>query len=205
MKSSETQSKSQATDITGFTYGMRGETDRGAVLAGAALLDELLGELLASIFVDEPKRVAKMLEYPGSCSTFAARVDLLFCLGVVGQDVLKDLSSIRKMRNQFAHSHWRAALADREFAQVCDGFEVIRSMRQRGTTVALSPRGKFEFTVAVLASHITNEARCSEHAQAAPTLTPDRLLDPAARNPLGVLKYRPETADIQACGILSSC
>jgi DNA-binding MltR family transcriptional regulator len=164
---------------------MRAETDRGAVLVGAALLDELLGHLLATAFIDDPKASNRMLEYPGACSTFAARADLAYCLGLIGPDVVRDLSCIRKLRNQFAHSPWGVTLADERIGTMCDELEIIAGMRRRGTKIAMSARGKFGFVVAVLASNITRMADIQKHAKRAPKLTPDRLLDPKSQNPLG--------------------
>lgn len=185
MAKSKVDNPAEAICIASFSGGMRAETDRGAVLVGAAVLDELLGHLLATAFVNDPKASNKLLEYPGPCSTFAARADLAYALGLLGSDVIRDLRSIRRIRNQFAHSPWRVTLGDENIAAMCDGLEIIARMRGCGTTITMSARGKFEFTVAVLASNITRIADLQKHAKMAPKLTPDRLLDPKSQNPLG--------------------
>jgi DNA-binding MltR family transcriptional regulator len=168
-----------------FSANMRAETDRGAVLVGAALLDELLGETLSAKFIASQKATEKMLEHPGPCSTFAARTDIAYCLGLISSDVAEDLHLVRKLRNEFAHSPWSASFDDNEISARSGQLNVVQGMRRRGSEITMTARGKFEFAVAVLASHLCYLAEHQKHATEAPPLTRARLLDPSARNPLG--------------------
>src|ERR1700681_1012641 len=84
---------------------LRAESDRGCVLVAAAFLDNALEVLIRAALIDDQKALDKLVEYPGPCATFAARSDLAYCLGLIDTATHADLRTIRRIRNEFAHSH----------------------------------------------------------------------------------------------------
>jgi mannitol operon repressor len=86
-----------------FLSEFQKETDRGAALVGAALLDSRIERILLSHFADE--KIAHELlsggNAPlGSCS---ARLKLAYALGLITDIEFKECDTIRKIRNEFAH------------------------------------------------------------------------------------------------------
>ena len=64
----------------------RNETDRAAAIIAGAYLDDMLCVLLQRFLVDDPKIVHKILGLDGEgplCS-FSARIDIAFCLALIG-------------------------------------------------------------------------------------------------------------------------
>jgi DNA-binding MltR family transcriptional regulator len=84
-----------------FASRFSSETDRACAVLGAAFLDALLEDLCR-------KRLAalqdKLLHYPGPLSSLSARINLLYSLSWIDADTYSDLSVIRHIRNDFAHS-----------------------------------------------------------------------------------------------------
>ncbi|MEO6808839.1 MAG: transcriptional regulator, partial [Isosphaeraceae bacterium] len=84
------------------------ESERGAALIAAAFLDDALLELLRAVLVDEPEIVTRLVgDETGSnnapLSTFATRINLCYCLGLLDPDTQHDLKLIGRIRNKFAH------------------------------------------------------------------------------------------------------
>jgi DNA-binding MltR family transcriptional regulator len=61
-----------------------------------------LEEYIAKRLVDD-KAVAKLFEGFGPLSTFSAKIEFAFALGLLPKHVHTDLRTIRKVRNLFAH------------------------------------------------------------------------------------------------------
>jgi DNA-binding MltR family transcriptional regulator len=83
------------------------ESDRGCVIFSASLLAQALEVLLRAAFVSGRPDVAKVVDplfrAYAPLSTYSARIDVAFALGLVGEDIYGQLHLIRRMRNDFAH------------------------------------------------------------------------------------------------------
>lgn len=91
-------------DIKGFLEEFQGETDRAAAVLGAAYLDECLRQLIASFLIDDSKKVDELLEGPlAPLGSFASRISVSYCMGLISEDEYHDLQIIREIRNAFAH------------------------------------------------------------------------------------------------------
>ncbi len=89
--------------FSGFLKEFQGETDRGAALVGAALLDQQLLDLLKSHLLNK-KESAELLEGgTAPLGTFSSRIKACYCLGLITDLEHKELQLIRKIRNEFAH------------------------------------------------------------------------------------------------------
>ena len=80
------------------------ESDRGAMLVAGEALNELLGELLSRLFVDD-KASLELLDggSRGALGSFSARAEACFALGLISVAERNDLAKIRKLRNEAAH------------------------------------------------------------------------------------------------------
>ena len=79
------------------------ESDRGAVLVAAELINNTLGQFLQDIFPPEFKS-SILLNYPGSLSTLSARADAMYAFRLVGKDIHRVMTLFRRVRNEAAHS-----------------------------------------------------------------------------------------------------
>lgn len=78
--------------VTVFPEGLDGETDRGCALMAAEYLSNQLGELLRAYFVDDAEACDSVLEGGNATlSTFSARIDLAYLLGLVGPAARREL------------------------------------------------------------------------------------------------------------------
>ena len=83
------------------------ESDRGCVLVGAAILESHLESLFVTVFKlnSIPKKIqASMFDSNGALSGFSSKIKLAYSLGYIKKSVYEDLETVRKIRNEFAHS-----------------------------------------------------------------------------------------------------
>ena len=105
-------------DATRLRAVISRESDRGCALVAAEYLDARLEKLLRANFV-MTRGADDVFRYPGMLSSFAAKVLLADLLGLLPLDAIRDLTMIRKIRNDFAHSSTEATFATENIANRC--------------------------------------------------------------------------------------
>jgi hypothetical protein len=80
----------------------RQETDRGCAVLGAVMLDNLLRNLLSKAFRSEAGK--KPFQGTAPLATFSAKADMCFFMRLISSEDYHDISLVRKIRNDFAHS-----------------------------------------------------------------------------------------------------
>lgn len=79
------------------------ETERGAALAAAAMLDELLGRVIEAFLIPNNGNKALLDGFNAPLGTFSARIAAAFALGLISEIEYRECELIRKIRNEFAH------------------------------------------------------------------------------------------------------
>lgn len=110
-------------DVMEFRDSLNPESDRGCALMAAAFLDAELDLLLRQCIVDS--RVAEdIFGQSRPLSTFSARIDLAFLLGLIDGVTHRDLHLIRKIRNDFGHVHAPLSFGEKAIAARCRELKV---------------------------------------------------------------------------------
>lgn len=123
--------------VTDFRKTLNQESDRGCALMAAAYLDERLADLLKSYFVDNNKIINKMFDFNGPFGTFSSRIDSAYALGLLPENVRKDIHLVRKIRNDFAHVSKPITFNDEPIASRCN------ELYLHGKDNSSRARGKF--------------------------------------------------------------
>lgn len=87
------------------------ETDRAAVILGAAKIDMLLLQILDKFFLPTPNAEDDLLEGDAPLGTFSARIKACNRLGLIDAQFAKLLNTFRRLRNGFAHEVTHADLS----------------------------------------------------------------------------------------------
>lgn len=115
-----TQKRVKVEDITGFFEEFNRESDRGAAIIGAAMLDERLRQLMGAFLVDDSTKVDQLLEGPlAPLGSFASRIGTSYCLGLISKDEYHDLQIVREIRNVFAHELHGLSFSDARVKDKC--------------------------------------------------------------------------------------
>jgi len=101
-----------------FIKNLMAESDRGAALVGLAYLDALLGRLFEAKML-KGTSANRLLNYPGAFSTASARTDAAYSLGWISVETYRDLVTLRKIRNRFAHAHNALTFSDVDVQTQC--------------------------------------------------------------------------------------
>jgi len=84
--------------------------DRVAVVLGVARLDVALERILVGFLTSKDKAQKELFSAGRVLSSFSAKIDLLFYLGLISNDFQKVLHLVRKIRNDAAHNHYPFSL-----------------------------------------------------------------------------------------------
>lgn len=92
-------------DVTSFLLRAVGESERAAVILGAARLDLALKNSLCSLMHHNPSGKGDDLFDPDRpLGTFSSKINLAHRLGLFSDTIAQALHTIRKIRNECAHS-----------------------------------------------------------------------------------------------------
>src|SRR2546423_1294633 len=81
------------------------ETDRASVILATAMLDQALETLLRAYLVPTDSTDDKLLDGAyAPLSSFSARIDMTYRIGLISGRLCRDLHIIRRIRNEFAHN-----------------------------------------------------------------------------------------------------
>lgn len=105
--------------ITSMRLSLERESDRGAVLLSVSFLEKEIDNLLRRHFVKNEKIQSNLFSGYGALATFSSKIDLSYVLGLISKQTLDDLNCIRKIRNEFAHSHFSIDFGDPKIKNLC--------------------------------------------------------------------------------------
>lgn len=86
-----------------FLAAFNKESDRGAALVAASMLDERLQEILAAFFIDSSASRDLLAGFNAPLGTFSSRASTAYALGLIQVNEFKEITVIRKIRNEFGH------------------------------------------------------------------------------------------------------
>jgi hypothetical protein len=122
-------------DFNAFLQEFQNETDRGAALVGAAIIDLRLQETLRAFMVSN-NAADELLEGPGApLGTFSSRIAATYALGLIDPHEKNECTMIRKIRNEFAHRAHGTTFSDPEIARHC---RTLKSKLPDGSDIVLS-------------------------------------------------------------------
>jgi hypothetical protein len=91
--------------VAAFLAEVNSQTDRGAAIVSAGVLDELLElAILARLIKISSDRHESLFKRTGApLSSFSAKIEMSFALGIISNDARLALHLVRDIRNIFAH------------------------------------------------------------------------------------------------------
>lgn len=94
-----------ASSFLKFNEQLKAESNRGAVIVGAALIDESLEQLLKARLAPHKGKEDELFDIPyAPLSTLSAKIDFAYRVGIIRASVKSTCHLLRKVRNDFAHS-----------------------------------------------------------------------------------------------------
>jgi len=150
-----------------FIEEFKGESDRAAVILSGAMLDKTLETLLKNRLIAVSGSNEKLFkEGYGPMSSFGAKIDLAYQMGLISAKLCHDLHLIRGIRNAFAHDiegcnfqNQKVRKHVTELKQACAG---LWSVTWRDENIPSGMRSDFESVVACMLYHLF---RCTQEVK----------------------------------------
>jgi hypothetical protein len=124
-------------EVISFVAALARESERAAVVLGAARLDSALERLICRSMKPHPGGSDNLFGSDRTLSTFSAKIAIAHRLGLINGDVEHVLQLIRRIRNSFAHSIESERLSDSahknrlsEVSRACENVEMFQSFRR---------------------------------------------------------------------------
>lgn len=120
------------------------ESDRGSVLLAASILDEWLKEILEAYLIDDKSTETLLNGFSAPLGTFSSRAAMAHSLGLIMPHEYKEISVLRKIRNEFGHSWDGVSFQSAKVASLLEQLPWLGP-----DIVERTPRSKFNFFVAI--------------------------------------------------------
>jgi DNA-binding MltR family transcriptional regulator len=142
------------------------ESDRGMALAASAFMDDLLSGALRAAFVDDQRVVRRLLGQDRPLSTFSAKIDLAYCLGIIPRVGWDDLNAVREIRNKFAHVRAGIDFGDQSISDKCSNLAAASGLvLPPSTPCQEAARERFLVATIVLLGVLARVAKRQQHAE----------------------------------------
>jgi len=116
------------------------ESDRGAVIIGADIVDSVLYKLFDELMSQDisHKKKKRLFDYSGPLGTFSSKNDMALAVGYINKNTHDCINVLRQIRNDAAHSNFRFDIKSQQ--------ERVREMYNLGTGVPMVVRNwAFEY------------------------------------------------------------
>lgn len=144
-------------DYLRFLKEFQNESDRAAVVLGAAYVDAMLLEALERVLPHKRGGRDRLLAADGPLGALGARITLVERLGLIDRTLADALRLLKDIRNPFAHLHTKASLADgpladkaRTFVDYYRSQEFFEAAIRESFTSLPAPSAEFRAAVALL-------------------------------------------------------
>jgi mannitol operon repressor len=135
-----------------FLEDFNGESERGAALAAAAMIDDQLGKIVEAFLVPNKGSQALIAGFNAPLGSFSARIAAVYGLGLVSDIEHRECELIRKVRNEFAH-HIKVSFKTEKVVGLCSQLKM--SAKSYGD-VEIDTRGQFTTAAVALILNLTN-------------------------------------------------
>jgi DNA-binding MltR family transcriptional regulator len=140
---------------------LNNSSDLGVVLVGTSYLDASLGSLLHRFFI-AGSTSEKLLDVGGGAiGTYSARCDLSYVLGLIDKPLYQDLSTIGRIRNEFAHHHLEHDFEVPTMVTLCSELKYVESLRDSTTGkpfglegLVSNTRGRFVLSLVMISQRL---------------------------------------------------
>lgn len=166
------KSEQEVVDLYEFLDEFNRESDRGAVLNAAAVLDEWLGNILRAFFTDNKSGKELIFSFNAPLGSFSAKATAAHALGLIEDNEYQEITLIRKIRNEFGHSWRGVSFKSERVVHLANELPWCGPAEYESNT---NPRSRFNFMVAILLSDLMWRARLVKKEQRVPKVWSNKM------------------------------
>ena len=139
-----------------FLTELKRESDRGAALIAAAVLDERLKEILENYLIVSKEANALLSGANAPLGTLSARASISYSLGLIQKNEFEEITLIRKIRNEFGHQWKNVDFNNKKIISYCNKLPWLGPAESE---IGSTSRARFDFAVAILLTNLLWRAR----------------------------------------------
>ena len=139
-------------EFNAFLQELNKESERGAALISAAMIEELLGRCLRSFLLDHGDVESLLNGFNAPLGSFSARTLAAFASGLLSETEYRDCQTIRRVRNEFAHNV-HCSFGDQNIRDLCGNLTLCA--KDYGDVV-VGTRGKYTTAAVAVILNLTN-------------------------------------------------
>lgn len=149
-------SDAKMNDFSRFLSEFHRESDRGAALNAAAMLDECIGKVLKAFLLNNKSSKMLLDGFNAPLGTFSSRVAAAHAMGLIEDDEQKQIDTIRKIRNEFGHKWKDVSFEAQKIVDLTNNLPWLgpQEMEEKST-----PRHKFNFAVLFMVVDLMRRSR----------------------------------------------
>lgn len=156
--------ESEERELSEFFAELAKESDLGAALVAASLLDEQLHDILRAFLATVSVSDDLLAGFNAPLGTFSARIAAAYSLGLIQENEYRELNLIRRIRNEFAHRWKDVSFETEKIAHLCSELPWLGPAEfEEGA----STRSRFSFAVSILLVDLMWRARLVEQEKRA--------------------------------------
>jgi len=133
-----------------FLNEFHSESDRGAALVAASLLDEQLHNVLSAFFADVPTSKDLLEGMNAPLGTLSSRLSAAYSLGLIQENEYREINIIRRVRNEFGHKWKEIDFKTQKIHDLCMQLPWL-GPDDCTESEKNDPRLRFNFEIAILA------------------------------------------------------
>ena len=163
-------------DTVELYKAVNGESNLACALICGAALENALTTLLSRFFLEDKVSEEALTNPQGILASFGSCTDMAYCLGLISKGMHKNLKTIAKIRNRFAHSHLHIGFGDPEVAKLCNILTLPKIAHQVNVDpddprwaeniLSTNPLSRFTFVVCLIHNMIMGTASSIERQKA---------------------------------------
>jgi DNA-binding MltR family transcriptional regulator len=135
-------------DYNDFQQHYKDESDRSAAILASSFLENCLEQLIREKLADHPVKDG-LFRCFGPFATFSARADIALLLGLIPEHIYNDLKTIRKIRNEFAHTPRPLSFDEGKIKDLAANLISAKGIQRNDGTVRKIVGGRSQFFSAV--------------------------------------------------------
>jgi len=150
------QSEPEIKELSEFLSEFNKESDRGAALNAAAVLDDWLGKILMEFLARNKSSEALLSGFNAPLGTFSGKAAAAHALGLIQDNEFEEISIIRKVRNEFGHKWQGVSFESQKISDLVKNLPWLGPAEFERESNA---RQRFNFAIAILLTDLMWRSR----------------------------------------------
>lgn len=143
-------------ELSEFLNEFNKESDRGAALNAASVLDDWLEKILFEFFAENKSSKNLLNGFNAPLGTFSAKIAAVHALGLIQDNEFEEIKIIRKIRNEFGHT-WKGLSFESEvIVNLVNNLPWLGPSEYENNS---GPREKFNYAIAILLTDLMWRSR----------------------------------------------